>query len=103
MRWDGDWDYLLAAIRGATLYDLHPVFHWLTGNIGYHHLHHLSSRIPNYHLARCARENPVLQRFVTAVTFRESLGMLTNKLWDERAGRMISYRAYHALEASAPR
>ena len=94
MRWDGNWDYLLAAIKGATLYALHPVFHWLTGNIGYHHIHHLSSRIPNYHLAKCARENPILQKFVTAVTFRESLSMIGNKLWCERRGRMVTFGEY---------
>ena len=99
MRWSGDWDYLLAAIRGATLYDLPPLFHWLTGNIGYHHIHHLSSRIPNYNLARCARENPVLQRYVTSVTFTESLGLLTHKLWDERAGRMISFGEFGRVHA----
>jgi len=99
MRWhdEGEWDYLLAAIKGATLYDLPRVIHWLTGDIGYHHIHHLSSRIPNYHLARCARENPVLQRFVTKVTFWESLPMITNKLWDEQQGRMVTMREFNAL------
>ena len=95
MRWDGNWDYLLAAIKGATLYDLPKAWHWLTGDIGYHHIHHLSSRIPNYHLARCARENPLLQKYVTRVSFRESLPMLNNKLWDERGARMISFAEYH--------
>ena len=99
MRWTGKWDYLMAAIRGATFYDLPPAFHWLTGDIGYHHIHHLSSRIPNYHLARCARENPVLQKFVTKVTFLESVPMLANKLWDERAQRMISFGEFGRLPA----
>lgn len=98
MRWTGNWDYLLAAIRGATYYDLPRVFHWLTGSIGYHHIHHLSSRIPNYNLARCARENPLLQKYVTKVTFLESVPMLFNKLWDERGGRMISFREFGRME-----
>ena len=94
MRWSERWDYLLAAIRGATFYKLPRVMHFLTGNIGYHHIHHLSSRIPNYNLARCAKENPILQKYVTEVTFRESLPMMFNKLWDEDSSRMISFREY---------
>ena len=94
MRWTERWDYLLAAIRGATYYQLPRVMHFLTGNIGYHHIHHLSSRIPNYNLARCAAENPVLQKHVTKVTFWQSLPMVFNKLWDEDTGRMIGWREY---------
>ena len=94
MRWGERWDYLLAAIRGATYYKLPRVMHFLTGNIGYHHIHHLSSRIPNYNLARCAEENPVLQKHVTAVTFWQSLPMVFNKLWDEDTHRMIGWREY---------
>ncbi len=94
MRWTERWDYLLAAIRGATFYKLPKVFHFLTGNIGYHHIHHLSSRIPNYHLARCAEENPILQKYVTKVTFWQSLPMMFNKLFDEDTNRMISFREY---------
>ncbi len=101
MRWSEKWDYLLAAIRGATFYDLPRVAHFLTGNIGFHHIHHLSSRIPNYNLARCARENPVLQKYVTRVNFRESLPMMFNKLWDERAGRMISFREFQRRESTS--
>ncbi len=98
-RWEGSWDFLLAAIRGATYYDLPRAFHWLTGSIGYHHIHHLSSRIPNYNLARCAQHNPVLQKFVTRITFTESLPMLSNKLWDERRRRMISFPEFARTEA----
>ena len=101
MRWTGNWDFLLAAIRGATFYDLPRAFHWLTGNIGYHHVHHLSSRIPNYNLARCARENPLLQKYVTRIGFLESIPLLNNKLWDERGGRMISFREFGRREAAA--
>ena len=93
-RWTNRWDYLLASIRGATFYKLPRIGHWLTGNIGYHHIHHLSSRIPNYNLARCARENPILQKYVTTITFRESLPMMFNKLWDEDTQRMISFREF---------
>jgi len=98
MRWTAKWDYLLAAIRGATFYRLPRFMHFLTGNIGFHHIHHLSSRIPNYNLRKCAEENPILQKYVTSVTFIQSLPMVMNKLWDEETARMISFREYYRRE-----
>lgn len=98
MRWTKQWDYLLAAIRGATFYKLPRFMHFLTGNIGFHHIHHLSSRIPNYNLRRCAEENPILQKYVTSVTFLESLPMMFNKLWDEETARMITFKEYYRRE-----
>lgn len=97
-KWKEEWDYLVAAIRGSTYYKLPKIFHWLTGNIGFHHIHHLSSLIPNYNLPRCAEENPVLQRYVTSITFRESLRCIFNKLWDEQQERMISFREFYRME-----
>lgn len=93
-RWQDKWDYVLAAIKGASYYKLPKVMHWLTGNIGYHHIHHLSSQIPSYNLAKCAEENPILQKHVTALTFRQSLGTINNKLWDEESERMITFSEY---------
>src|SRR3546814_9982110 len=49
----GEWDSHQAAIAGSSFYDLPRVMHWFTGNIGYHHIHHLASRIPNYRLREC--------------------------------------------------
>jgi omega-6 fatty acid desaturase (delta-12 desaturase) len=98
MRWKDNWDYVLAAIKGSTYYKLPRVFQWLTGNIGFHHIHHLSSRIPNYQLAKCAKENPILQRYTTTLTFKESLGTMFNKLWDEQERRMITFREFYRME-----
>ena len=98
MRWTEKWDYLLAAIRGATFYKLPRIGHFLTGNIGFHHIHHLSSRIPNYNLRRCAEENPILQKYVTSVTFLQSLPMVMNKLWDEETARMITFAEFYRNE-----
>jgi omega-6 fatty acid desaturase (delta-12 desaturase) len=98
MRWKNQWDHLLASIRGSTYYKLPRMFQWLTGNIGYHHIHHLNSKIPNYNLQRCARENPVLQKFVPTITFRESLQCVYSNLYDERRQKMISFREFYALE-----
>ncbi|MEO0473990.1 MAG: fatty acid desaturase, partial [Bacteroidota bacterium] len=96
--WKKDWDYLIASIRGSTYYKLPKLFHWLTGNIGFHHIHHLSPRIPNYELEKCARENPILQKYVTSLTFVQSLKCSSAKLWDEQQRRMISFREYYQLE-----
>jgi len=98
MQWSDKWDYLLAAIRGSTFYNIPKVFHWLTGNIGYHHIHHLSSQIPNYNLPKCAKENPVLQKHVIKLTFTDSLKTISSKLWDEDQQKMISFREFYAKE-----
>lgn len=99
--WKDNWDYLLASIKGSTFYNLPKMFHWLSGNIGYHHIHHLNSRIPNYNLEKCAKENPILSKYVTSVTFWESLKMVKYKLWDEESNRMISFREFRELKKSA--
>lgn len=92
--WKDNWDYLLSAIRGSSYYKLPAWLHFLTGNIGYHHIHHLNSRIPSYNLVRCAKENPDLQNYVTSITFWESLPLMFHKLWDEQTERMITFREF---------
>ncbi len=86
-----EWDFHLAGIQGSSFYDLPAVAHWFTGNIGYHHVHHLSSRIPNYRLRECMAEVPDLAH-VTRLTFRQSLASLNLTLWDEQAGRLVRFR-----------
>ena len=90
-----EWDFHLAGIQGSSFYDLPAVAHWFTGNIGYHHVHHLSSKIPNYRLRRCMAEVPDLQH-VTRLTFRESLACLRLTLWDEEGGRLVGFRHLRA-------
>ncbi len=92
--WKDKWDYLRASIQGSTYFKLPRLFHWLTGNIGYHHIHHLNSLVPNYELARCHHENPVFETVANTITFRESLRCIFCKLWDEDQQRMISFREY---------
>lgn len=84
------WDFYRAGAHGSSFYDLGPVLHWLTGNIGYHHIHHLASRIPNYRLAAAFRDNPPLQN-VTRLTLWRSLRCARLKLWDEERGRLIRF------------
>lgn len=85
-----NWDYVTEALKGSSFYKLPKVFQWFTGNIGFHHIHHLSPRIPNYFLERCYRENPIFQE-VKAVTFLSSLKSLTFRLWDEQHNRLVGF------------
>jgi omega-6 fatty acid desaturase (delta-12 desaturase) len=87
-----EWDYEKAALQGSSYYKLPAVLQWFSGNIGFHHIHHLSPRIPNYHLERCHRSEPLFQT-VKPVTLLSSLKCLTHRLWDERRRRMVGYPA----------
>ncbi|MBX2902301.1 MAG: fatty acid desaturase [Chitinophagales bacterium] len=91
-----NWNYVVAAMRGSTYYKLPRVFHWLTGNIGYHHIHHLSPTIPNYNLARCHAENPVFEKHTNTITFLKSLKTVQANLWDAQRQKMISFSEYSA-------
>lgn len=88
------WDFLRASIQGSSYYKLPRLFHWLSGNIGYHHIHHLNSLVPNYQLARCHHENPVFDQVANSLTFTQSLRCIFNKLWDEEQGKMIGWHEY---------
>jgi len=99
--WKKNWDYLLSAIKGSTYYKLPRPLQWLSGSIGFHHIHHLNCGIPNYNLAKCARENPVFQKYVTTINIRQSLRCVRNKLWYEKEERMISFREYRRLQKRA--
>lgn len=101
--WKDQWDHLLASIRGSTYYKLPKMFQWLSGNIGFHHIHHLNSRIPNYNLEACAAENPVINQFVPTLTFRQSLRCIHFKLWDENEQRMLSFGDYRKYQADKKR
>lgn len=95
-----DWDFLMASIIGSTYYKLPRLFQWLSGNIGFHHIHHLNSLIPNYHLEKCAMENPILNQYVNTLTFRQSLKCMRHKLWDEQQQRMITFREFYRKKTS---
>ncbi|MCT4664400.1 MAG: fatty acid desaturase [Flavobacteriales bacterium] len=97
-QWKKNWNYVISAIRGSSFYKLPKIFNWLTGNIGYHHIHHLNSRIPNYNLIKCSEENPILNKYVNTLTFSESLSCVFNHLWDEKEQRMISFAAFRKME-----
>ena len=84
------WDYTTAAIAGSSYFQLPALLQWVTGSIGFHHVHHLGPRIPNYNLQQCHEENPVFHR-ATVVTLRQSLSALRLALWDEDAGRLVPF------------
>lgn len=87
-----EWNYCDAARHGSSFYDLPKWLHWITGNIGYHHIHHLSSKIPNYNLAKCFNENPQLQE-AHKFTIWESKKCLKVALWDEDNKKMVGFNA----------
>jgi len=86
----GAWDYTAAALQGSSFYKLPKVLQWFSGNIGFHHIHHLSSRIPNYNLEKCHDANPLFQS-VKAVTLFPSLKSFTFRLWDEPRKKLVGY------------
>jgi len=96
----GRWDRVSAALCGSSYYRLPPLLDWFTASIGYHHIHHLSPRIPNYRLAQCHREQPALQGAPT-LTLRRSLHSLRCHLWDEEQGRMVAFASLDRWRPSA--
>ena len=93
---NADWDYSAAALKGSSFYKLPKVLQWFSGNIGFHHIHHLSPSIPNYRLEKCHRSEPLF-RSVKPVTLFSSLKSLTFRLWDEQRQRLVGYRALRAF------
>jgi len=87
-----DWDYTEAALKGSSFYKLPAILQWFSGNIGFHHIHHLSPRIPNYNLEPCHHADPLFHQ-VKPVTLLGSMKSFTFRLWDERRGRLVGYRA----------
>src|ERR1043166_9150609 len=86
-----EWDYTRAALQGSSFYKLRRVLQWFSGNIGFHHIHHLSPRIPNYRLEQCHRSEPLFQT-VKPVTLFTSLKSFTFRLWDEQRRKLVGYR-----------
>lgn len=86
-----EWDYSAAALEGSSFYKLPKILQWFSGNIGFHHIHHLSPRIPNYHLERCHRSEPLFSS-VKPVTLWSSLKSFNYRLWDEEQRELVGYR-----------
>jgi len=97
-----EWNFETAALAGSSYYKLPKVLQWFTGNIGIHHIHHLSPRIPNYNLQACQDENEIFQA-VQPLTFWASLRSLNLRVWDETQRRMLSFREMRKLYQQASR
>ncbi len=95
---EGTWTYEEATLKGSSFYNLPGWLHWVTGNIGYHHIHHLNPRVPNYKLKACYYSSPVVQHAKT-IGFWESFSRAKLALWDEANRRLISFRDYQANSA----
>ncbi len=90
--WEGSarWSYADAALHGSSYLKLPKVLQFFSGNIGFHHVHHLSARIPNYNLQRAHDENPVFHE-VPKLSLTDGLRAVRLKLYDPESGRMVSF------------
>ena len=95
-RQDG-WDFVTASLEGGSFYKLPTILKWFTGSIGYHHVHHVNPRIPNYNLAKCHNEIPELNS-IKPVKLFGSLKALGYRLLDEETGRMVGFREARKIE-----
>ncbi|PGZ07260.1 fatty acid desaturase [Bacillus cereus] len=88
---DKEWEYVKAAVEGSSFYKLPKILQFLTGNIGYHHVHHLSPRVPNYKLEE-AHNNTLPLKNVPTITLATSLRSLRFRLWDEKSNNFVSFK-----------
>lgn len=95
---DEHWNYVKAAVEGSSYYKLPKLLQWLTGNIGYHHVHHLSPRIPNYKLEDAHDHSLPLQN-VPTITLLTSVQSLRFRLWDEEGMQFVSFKAVKELSS----
>jgi len=91
-----DWSYVAAALKGSSYYKLPRILQWFSGNIGFHHIHHLSPRIPNYNLEKCHQADPLFQQ-VKPITLFASFKTATYRLWDEKSRKLVGYRHLREL------
>jgi acyl-lipid omega-6 desaturase (Delta-12 desaturase) len=91
-----NWNYTTAALQGSSFYKLPRVLQWFSGNIGFHHIHHLCPRIPNYNLQKC-HESDSLFKQVKPITLTSSLKSLTFRLWDEQSRKLVGYARMRQL------
>ena len=85
-----NWNYKTVALKGSSLFRLPWILNWFTGNIGYHHIHHLSPLIPNYNLKKCHDENRIFQD-IKPITFFSAFESLSLRLWDEERQLLVKF------------
>jgi len=87
---EAGWDYMTTALHGSSWFKLPALLNWFTGNIGFHHIHHLSPRVPNYNLKKCHYENTIFHS-VKPLTFFSAFESLLLRLYDVKKKRMIRF------------
>ena len=95
------WSYADAALRGSSYLRLPRVLQFCTGNIGFHHVHHLSARIPNYNLQRAHDENPIFHD-VPTLSLRDGIRAVSLKLWDEEGKRLVTFSQARRTHLAGP-
>ena len=98
--WHDGWDYYDASLLGSSYLVLPAPLQWITGNIGVHHVHHMSARIPNYKLQQAHDENEEFH-VVTKVRFRDTLKLINLSLWDEDNQQLIRFKDLKKLRQAA--
>ncbi|MCJ0933119.1 fatty acid desaturase [Virgibacillus halodenitrificans] len=93
---EDEWDFVKAAVDGSSYYKLPKVIQWLTGSIGFHHVHHLSPRVPNYHLEKAHESTPPLQK-ATTITIATSLKSIRFRLYDEATRSFVTFKEVKSL------
>lgn len=93
---ESEWDYVKAAVEGSSYYELPKILQWLTGNIGYHHVHHLAPRVPNYNLESAHTTVEPLQK-ATTITLKTSLASVKYRLYDPNKMRFVAYSEVQPL------
>jgi len=97
----GQWDYAEAALRGSSYLRLPRLLQFFSGNINFHHVHHLSAKVPNYNLQRAHDNNPIFQD-VPTLSLWDGLRAVRLKLWDEDSGQMVGFAAAKRPSGPAP-
>ena len=94
------WDFNEASVMASSYCVLPPPLRWFSGDIGIHHIHHLSCRIPNYRLGACLADIPALQT-LNRISLRDSLSCFRLALWDESTQRLISFKNLRRIQLAA--
>nr|NQU94501.1 fatty acid desaturase [Bacteroidota bacterium] len=84
-----NWDFKVISMTGCSYLKLPKLLQWFSGNIGFHHIHHLSPKIPNYNLEKCNKENPLFQ--IKPLTFLSSFQSAHYRLWDEEQRKLVGF------------
>ena len=97
-----EWDHVWAALNSSSCMEMNPVMHWFTGNIGFHHIHHLNAKIPFYRLPEAMSEIVELQTPVTtSLRPKDIMACMRLKLWDPQKERLVSWKEAAASRLAA--